>query len=221
MPRDYFDYDAWTQYFVMQGYQVVTLNFRGSSGYGREFEEAGYGEWGAKMQNDITDTVQYFHDNGLATPEKTCIVGYSYGGYAALYGGATTPELYKCVVSGGGVSDLNKLMKDAKDDLSDESFDILLKSIGNPDTEAARIASLSPVNMADRFKVPVLLLHGMEDERVSPEHSEAMEAALKSAGKDVSFVQLEGAAHSGWGGRTSIKYLESIVLFLVEQMGYP
>ena len=219
--RDYFDYDSWVQFFVGQGYQVVTMNFRGSSGYGREFEEKGFGEWGGQMQDDISDTARYFHDNGYATPDKTCIVGYSYGGYAALYGAATTPELYKCAVSGGGVSDLRKQLKSAKDEFNDESYEFLLGSIGDPKVMPQEIAMKSPVNLASQIDMPILLLHGTNDQRVEYEQSEDMHEALQDAGKDVTFVTLKNAYHSNWSVSTSVNYLESIVVFLVEHMGQP
>jgi len=217
--RDYFDYDPWVQYFVYQGYQVVQMNFRGSDGYGRAFEEAGYGEWGGLMQDDVTDTAKYFHSRGIASPNKTCIVGYSYGGYAALYGAATTPELYKCAVSGGGVSNLPLTLKNDKKELSDENYDLILASIGDPKVDKEKLTALSPEFMADKINVPVLILHGEEDSRVKFHQAERMKEALETAGKDVTLVPLRGEGHKSWSSKSTRLYLESIVLFLEEHIG--
>lgn len=217
--RDYFDYHPWVQYFVHQGFQVVQMNFRGSDGYGRSFEEAGHGEWGGLMQDDVTDTVKYFHSRGIASPEKTCIVGYSYGGYAALYGGATTPDLYKCVVSGGGVSNLLVTLKDDKKALNDENYDLILASIGDPEVNADHLKKTSPELLAAQFDDPVLILHGEDDERVKYHQAERMTEALKKAGKDVQLVPLKNAAHSDWRSDTSRVFLETVVQFVDRHIG--
>lgn len=217
--RDYYDYDAWVQYFVHQGYQVVQMNFRGSDGYGREFEEAGYEQWGGLMQNDVTDTVKYFHSRGIASPEKTCIVGYSYGGYAALYGGATTPDLYKCVVSGGGVSNLFQTLKDDKEELNEENYELILASIGDPKINETQLFAKSPEFLAAQFDDPVLILHGTEDDRVKYHQAEKMNAALEAAGKDVVLVPLNEAGHANWSQKTTALYLETIIVFLEDHIG--
>lgn len=216
--RDVFDFDYYVQYFVARGYQVVQMNFRGSSGYGKSYEEAGYGEWGGLMQDDITDTVKHFHSSGLASPNKTCIVGYSYGGYAALYGGATTPELYKCIVSGGGVADLVMSMKDDKGNLNEETYDFMKESMGDPKTERAKLDARSPLQMAEKFQDPVLLIHGKWDGRVEYHHSKKMDKALSKAGKNVTFVTLEEEGHSNWDLETEILYLETIESFLNQHL---
>jgi dipeptidyl aminopeptidase/acylaminoacyl peptidase len=197
------------------------MNFRGSSGYGKAFAEAGYREWGGLMQDDISDTVKYFHDRGLASADKTCIVGYSYGGYAALYGGASTPELYKCVVSGGGVSDLKLSLKNTKRDYGkdSETYEYWLKSQGDPQIDAQMLAQKSPVNMAEDFQAPVLLIHGERDGNVHVEQSESMEEVLKEAGKAVTFIELEDEGHSGWSLENEMIYYESIEAFLQEHIG--
>lgn len=219
--RNYFSYSHRVQYYVSRGYQVVRMNFRGSSGYGKAFAEAGYGEWGGVMQDDITDTVQYFHSRGLASPDKTCIVGYSYGGYAALYGGASTPELYKCIVSGGGLSDLKLSMKNIARDYGkdSETYEYWLKSKGDPKADAENYAQKSPVNLAENFQAPVLLIHGELDGNVRVEQSKRMEKALKKAGKPVTFIELEDEGHGGWSLENEMIYLESIEAFLQEHIG--
>jgi len=113
--RDYFLFDKMAQFLATRGYQVFQPNFRGSAGFGETFKSSGYGEWGGKMQNDITDGVKHLIATGGVNPDKICIVGASYGGYAALMGAAQTPELYKCSVSISGVTDLLDMLKHDKD----------------------------------------------------------------------------------------------------------
>ena len=216
--RDTFTFDYWAQYFVARGYQVVQMNFRGSDGYGRDFERAGYGEWGGLMYEDITDTVKYFHAQNLSSPEKTCIVGYSFGGYAALLAGAKNPELYSCIVSGGGPSDLIRMMKDDKGNLNEETYEFLKESVGDPKTEKDKLAAISPVNMASQFQDPVLLIHGEYDGRVDISHAEKMRRALDKADKSVVFQELEGVGHSRWDLTNEILYLETIDNFLRQHL---
>ena len=216
--RDYFTYQSWVQFFVSRGYQVVQLNFRGSSGYGTEHELAGYGEWGGLMQDDITDTVKYLHDKGYATPQNTCIFGYSYGGYAALYGGATTPELYACIVSGGGISNLVKLLRNDKIRLNDQSYAFLEASLGDL-SDKGKLREKSPIELVENYTAPVLLLHGERDYTVGVAQSREMINALKKENKDVTYVELEDEIHDGWSIDNEILFLESVESFLSEHIG--
>lgn len=216
--RDYYSYDPWVQYFVSQGYQVMQVNFRGSSGYGVAHEVAGFGEWGGVMQDDVTDAVKYIQEQGYASPENTCIVGYSYGGYAALYGGATTPELYACIVSGGGVSDLVRSEGEDRARFSDQTFSFLTNSVGY-DKDKAFLKAISPINLTDNFIAPVLLLHGERDNRVLATQSGRMRDSLKKADKPVTYVPLEGEGHDGWTLENEILYLETVSAFLSEHIG--
>jgi len=216
--RDYFAYDNWVQFFVSRGYQVMQINFRGSSGYGVTHEVAGFGEWGGLMQDDVTDAVKYMQENGYASPDKTCIVGYSYGGYVALYGGGSTPELYKCIVSGGGVVDLVRSMKNDQVRLTDQSFAVMVNSMGDL-SDKDFLKERSPSRLADNFVAPVLLLHGERDQTVSKLHSRRMKDALKKADKVVTYVELEEAGHSGWTIENEILYLETVETFLKEHIG--
>jgi len=208
--RDYFDYASGVQYLVTRGYQVLQPNFRGSSGYGRAFAEAGYGEWDGTMHEDLTDSVKYVFEQGRATQEKTCIFGYSYGGYAALLAAAKTPELYQCVIAGGGISDLRAFLKAKKKEHGSDSeiYEYWIESIGNPKTEETKIAAASPINMAGQIQVPVMLLHGEWDGIVEVEQSQKMQKALKKAGKAVEYWEIEEEGHYGWDLDIEIDYLE-------------
>lgn len=221
--RDYYDYDATVQYFVSRGYQVLQPNFRGSSGYGREFAEAGYGEWGGVMHEDLTDSVNYLYGRGTAKAENSCIFGYSYGGYAALYAAAKTPEMYQCVISGGGVSDLLLDLKQTQKDhgKDSESYEYWLESIGDPATEKDKLKEISPVSMAESFKAPVLLIHGEYDGIVDVKQSEIMRKALKKVGAEVEYLELEDEGHYGWDVETHKLYLETVETFLAKNLTLP
>lgn len=218
--RDYYDYDKTIQYFATHGYQVLQVNFRGSSGFGRKFAEAGYGEWGGTMQNDVMDAVKFLYNQNLASASNACIVGYSYGGYVALYAGASTPKMFKCIVSGGGVSDLLLSLKRTKKNYgsSSESYKYWLKSIGKPKTDKKHLQEISPVNSAHEFKVPVMLIHGENDYTVDISHSEKMYKALTKAGADVEFVKLEDVGHTNWDLETEILYLETVEGFVAKHL---
>lgn len=221
--RDYYDYDSTVQYFVTRGYQVLQLNFRGSSGYGREFAKAGYGEWGGVMHEDITDAVNYLYKNGTASPENSCILGYSYGGFAALYAGAKTPDMYRCIVSGGGLSDLLLDLKYTRRDYGkdSESYKYWVESMGNPDTDKQKLKDISPINMAELFKAPVLLIHGEYDGIVDVKHSELMLKALEKVGAQVEYLELEDEGHYNWEIETHELYLETIEDFLAKNLSLP
>ena len=187
--RDDGGFDYWTQFFANRGYAVLQMNFRGSSGYGYDFMRAGLKNWGKEMQDDVEDGARWLIDEGIADKDRMCIVGASYGGYAALMGGIKTPELYKCVISFAGVTDLVRLIKSRSRFLY---YEITREQIGNDYSELRKV---SPVQFAENFEAPVLLIHGTEDSTVNVEHSQAMNKALVAAGKAVTYVELNGGTH--------------------------
>ena len=142
--RDSLDFDIWAEFFATRGYLVLQPNFRGSAGYGHKYAEAGYHQWGGKMDDDITDGVQQLIKSGQADRSRICIFGASFGGYAALYGGAKTPELYKCVASFAGVADLNALVNWEHATKGHEGrYRYAVSSIGDPSKDAARLTTAS------------------------------------------------------------------------------
>jgi dipeptidyl aminopeptidase/acylaminoacyl peptidase len=198
--RDSFEYDVWSQFLASRGYLVLQPNFRGSSGYGVSFAESGYRHWDKVMADDLTDGVQALVKSGQADPNRICIFGASYGGYAALYAGASRPELYKCVVSWAGIADLDKFLHFERDFHGKDSgvYEYWLKQLGDPQRDAAAIKAASPITYAARYAPPVLLIHGVDDDIVDPEQSKLMQAALKKAGKDVRLLLYAGEGHGGW-----------------------
>lgn len=198
-------FDWMAQYFASRGYLVFQPNFRGSDGFGREHREAGYGEWGRKMQDDVTDGAELLIRKGWADPNRTCIIGGSYGGYAALAGGAYTPDLYKCVAAIAPVSDLNFMLSETRREAGSASAEYTwwTKLIGSQKDDKAKIEAISPVNAAANFKAPVLLIHGNDDTVVPFEHSARMESALKKAGKPVTLVKLQDGDH--WLSKSDVR----------------
>lgn len=192
--RDNFGFDFVAQYFASEGWAVLQPNFRGSDGFGRQFMEAGHRQWGRRMQDDITDGVQWLIDNGMVDPNRVCIVGFSYGGYAALAGALVTPDLYQCAVSIAGVSHLPRMME-WEAQTYPESYDFWRARIGDPDVDADDLVRYSPALRANEITTPILLLHGSADEIVPIEQSILMRDALVDAGAEHRYLRLNGADH--------------------------
>jgi dipeptidyl aminopeptidase/acylaminoacyl peptidase len=198
--RDHLAFDLYVQYFASLGYAVFQPNFRGSDGFGRQFAESGYGEWGHKMQDDISDALALLVQQKVVDPERTCIVGASYGGYAALAGAAFTPNLYKCVVAMSGPGDLAGFLKSRRKMFGADSdvYTYWIKQIGDPERDATRIAATSPMLHIDQIRAPILLIHGDADETVPYQQSKDMKKALDKAGHPTRLITLEDEGHSGW-----------------------
>lgn len=218
--RDAFAWDVWVQFLASRGYQVFQPNFRGSSGLGRAFAEAGYGQWGLLMQDDVTAGVEHLVSSGLADRERVCIVGSSYGGYAALQAGATRPDLYRCVIAASGVSDLMAMMRWVRSEHGGDSdtYEYWLKSIGDPGADRARLEAASPIGRVRDWRPPTLLIHGERDGVVPFEQSERMERALRGAGKDVRLIELENQGHSNWTSAIETRVMEEMEGFLAEHL---
>jgi len=220
--RDHLDFDPWTQMLTAQGYAVFQPNFRGSDGFGRAFMESGWGEWGGKMQDDITDGLDALIANGSVDPARVCIVGASYGGYAALAGIVRTPDRYRCAISVSGISDLDALVKwERGNGWTDDSdgYQHILKMIGSPTKDSARLAATSPALQASAVKATVLLIHGNEDEITPATQSERMKKALDKAGKKAEFIRLPLVGHRGWRPKTERQVLTTIQAFLLTNLG--
>lgn len=219
--HDEIGFDWMAQALAEQGYLVIQPQFRGSDGFGLAHEQAGHGEWGKKMQDDLTDAVNFFVKKGMVDSSKICIVGASYGGYAALAGGAFTPDLYKCVVSIAGIGDLESMLAWDKSEHGKNSWIVTYMeqqfTNGEDDTEA--MAAVSPENFAENFKAPVLLIHGEDDKRVPFKQSEQMKKALKRAKKNVTLVELKGENHHLSNNETRLQTLEELVKFVNTHIG--
>lgn len=214
-----FQWDA--QALANEGYLVFQPQFRGSEGFGSDFVRAGWGEWGKKMQSDITEGVQFLIEKGYANKDRICIFGWSYGGYAALMGGAQTPELYKCVVAGAAVTDLETMLATEKRDYGRDSWvlDYWKRSILNGETKEDHLGSMSPASLADNFKAPVLLIHGENDKIVPYKQSKIMRKALRKADKSVKLIKLDNDNHHLVENETRVQALSSAVNFINKHIG--
>lgn len=213
--RDEWGFDIDPQLLAAAGYAVLQVNFRGSSGYGRAFTQAGAKQWGGKMQDDITDATHWAIDQGVADPQRICTYGASYGAYAALEGTAKEPALYKCAAGYVGVYDL-PLMFSKGDTRELESGRAYLHDwIGEP----AQLGAMSPVNQADRIKVPVFLAAGGEDERAPIAHSKRMEQALRAAGVPVETLYYGTEGHGFYTTEHRVQYYTKLLDFLGRNIG--
>ena len=219
--RDRIAFDWWAQFLANRGYAVFQPNFRGSKGYGRAFDAAGFHEWGLKMQDDISDGVKKLIADGVVDPKRVCIVGASYGGYAALAGATFTPELYACAASVSGISNLGQMMTDERSAHGGKSqtMSFWISRIGSRADDETRLDATSPSLHADRVRAPVLLMHGKLDTTVPFAQSEEERDALQRAGKPVELVTFDGDDHYMSLAATRIKMLSTLERFLAANIG--
>jgi len=217
--RDDWGWDEEVQALATHGYAVFQPQFRGSSGFGKKFQESGYGQWGLAMQDDITAGVEYLIAQKLVDPARICIYGASYGGYAALWGLAKTPDLYKCGVSLAGVSDIEHMLTDQSDRNYDkEARQFQLSRIGDLATNKQKFDSVSPLKSAARIKAPVLLAHGEFDTRVPISHGQKMRDALRANGKSVEWLTFANGGH-GLGKPDRQRFYDALLAFLGKHIG--
>lgn len=214
--RDYLAWDYWVQFLASRGYAVLQPNFRGSTGYGRDFTVAGYGQWGLLMQDDVTDGAKAMIEQGIADPNRMCIVGGSYGGYAALMGAIATPDLFQCAVSFAGVTDIPRLLAQS------QRYKFASNNppnVGNRVDDHGQLRDTSPINNVDAIKIPILLIHGDKDLSVDVSHSKRMAKALKKAKKPYKLVIFKDGNHHLQLEKHRINFLRELEAFLGEQIG--
>jgi dipeptidyl aminopeptidase/acylaminoacyl peptidase len=190
--RDWWDYDPDVQAVATRGYAVLQVNYRGSGGYGYAFQKAGWRQWGGKMQDDVADATRWAIAQGIADPNRICIYGASYGGYAALEGAVKDPGLYKCAIGYVGVYDLGLMYE--RGDIPDTTYgkNYLKRVLG---TDRKTLAALSPVNQVGRLRAKVMLIVGGEDARVPPLQGQEMRKALRAKGIPCEWLYRDKEAH--------------------------
>lgn len=210
----FFDTDA--QFLASRGYAVLQVNFRGSDGRGPDFEHAGYREWGGKIQDDLVDGVRWAIGDGRVDPKRICVVGASFGGYAALMLAAREPDMFHCAVGYAGVYDLNLLATttEAKNDVR-----ILAQIRRYVGTDKAELDRYSPALQAARIKVPVLLVHGGKDKRAPLEQAEAMRDALIKAGHPPAWFLAPNEGHGFYDTKNVTEYYQRLEAFLARHIG--
>lgn len=194
--RDHWGFNPEIQLFASRGYAVLQMNFRGSVGYGRNFWEISFKEWGKTMQDDITDGVQWLIDEGIADPERIAIYGGSYGGYATLAGVAFTPDLYACAVDYVGVSNLFTFLNTIPPYWK-PYLDMMYEMVGNPNDEAdsIRMAEASPALHVDKIKAPLLIAQGANDPRVNIDESDQIVKSLRARDVEVPYLVKYNEGH--------------------------
>ncbi|HWD66781.1 MAG TPA: alpha/beta fold hydrolase [Caulobacteraceae bacterium] len=214
--KDYLSFDWWAEAFASRGYAVFQPNYRGSAGYGEAFTKAGYGQWGRKMQTDISDGVAELAKRGVIDPKRACIVGGSYGGYAALAGVTVQQGLYRCAVSWGGVADLPVMLRTEYRESGSTQTDVTRywRRFMGADEPNADLDSLSPAKLAARADAPILVMYGKDDTVVSPTQSQEMIEALKRAGKPYEVQVMAGEDHWLSKGATRTAMLQAAVAFV-------
>ena len=206
--RDDESWDWWTQYLAELGYAVIQPNYRGSSGYGREFAKKGEGQWGLKMQDDLDDALAWAVKEGIADPKRACMVGASYGGYAAMRAAQRGGGLYRCAISYAGVSDLAAMRAYDGQFLYGRTRGDWLKK------QAPDFRSVSPRFGAAAFSVPILLVHGKADKRVPVKQSRMMAGALEDAGKPFEYFEQPLADHHFTRSEDRLTFLQRMKAFL-------
>lgn len=212
--RDYDGFDPWVAYLTSRGYAVLRPNFRGSVGYGYEFAQAQMGRWGLEMQDDISDATTFLIEQGTANPEKICIFGASYGGYAATMATVKTPDLFRCAVSFAGVTDLRGIVKNKRRYLGGDL--VAEKQFGD---ETDDLKARSPLYNIDKIKIPILLMHGDEDRTVPVAQSQDFAEELEDAGKSVRYIELEDGGHSLAIQLNRTIFFEELDAFLIKHLG--
>lgn len=214
--RDYLTWDYQVQFLASRGYAVLQPQFRGSDGFGEDFRRAGYAQWGLVMQDDVTDGAKAMVASGLADPNRMCIVGSSYGGYAALMGAVVTPDLFQCAASFAGVTDILKMIAENRQyKFSSDNP----PNVGSRKDDKDQLRDTSPINNIDVIEVPVLLVHGENDLAVDVDHSKRMAKALKKAGKPHKLVILKDGNHYLELERHRIRFLKELEAFLDKHIG--
>jgi dipeptidyl aminopeptidase/acylaminoacyl peptidase len=212
--RDTADFDWWAQAMASRGYAVLQVNFRGSEGFGWSFLSAGFGQWGRKMQTDLSDGVRFLAADGRIDAKRVCIVGASYGGYAALAGATLDPGVYRCAASIAGPSDLSRMVSWSGEEHGVTSKRYWLRFMGAERMGDPRLREISPAAHADRVVAPILLVHGRDDTVVPFTQTQMMADALKRAGKPYDLVVLRHEDHWLSHGDTRLQMLEAVIAFL-------
>lgn len=216
--RERWGYNPEAQWFANRGYACLQVNYRGSTGYGKDFLNAGNKEWGGKMHNDLVDAVHWAIEQGIADPKKVAIYGGSYGGYAALVGATFTPDVFNCAVDIVGPSNLITLIKTIPPYWT-PLVKVFHLRVGDPDTEEDFLKSRSPLFKVDQIKIPMLIAQGANDPRVKQAESEQVVEAMKSKGIDYEYMLFPDEGHGFAKPENRIKFYTAAEKFLAKHLG--
>ncbi|MEW6993501.1 prolyl oligopeptidase family serine peptidase [Colwelliaceae bacterium MEBiC 14330] len=213
--RDYWSFDPEVQYLAVNGFSVLQINFRGSGGYGQEFEALGYRVWGNRIQQDIQDGYLWLVKQGKAELGNACIMGASFGAYSAVQSVAIFPETYKCAIANAGIYDLELLFDEG--DIREQRAGLsYLKAVVG--TNKQELKNMSPVNYANKIKAPLLLAHGEDDERAPYEHAEVLREALDEVEGSYEWFVVDKEGHGFYSPDNQRAYMEKVVEFLSKNL---
>lgn len=211
--RDWRRFDPVAQFLSMLGYAVIQPNFRGSAGYGREFAERGYREWGEAMQTDLLDALAHLAEQGMGDPDRACIIGYSYGGYAALMGALQTPDRFQCAIAGAAPTDLRQMMRHMRD-VGGDVYAYWTEQLGDYRDDREAINAVSPVNLAESLEIPLFMFHGGEDPIVPVSHSENLADEFDDAGVPYELLVVDDMGHDWGSANNQRQIMQDIARFL-------
>jgi dipeptidyl aminopeptidase/acylaminoacyl peptidase len=215
--RNSWGYNSEVQFLASRGYAVFQVNFRGSKGYGKDFWIAGFKEWGAKMQDDITDGVHWLVKQKIADPSRIGIYGFSFGGFSALHGLMSSPALYRCGASYSGFTNLFAYFKDIPPYFR-PYLQMYYETVGNPETDADYFRAASPVFHTDKIKVPVLIAQGGRDPRVNMNETHQFVKELKKKKVPVTYIFKEGEGHVFRNNENRLEFYKKLEIFLDQNL---
>jgi dipeptidyl aminopeptidase/acylaminoacyl peptidase len=213
--RDEWGFNTQNQMLANQGMAVLQVNFRGSGGFGQNFEQAGFQKWGSEVQYDILDATHYVIEQGYVDKNRICISGGSFGGYSALQSAILEPDLFKCAIGFAGIYNL-ELMFDEGDIANSASGTSYLKNVLGQNSEVLR--AMSPSENVDKLKANLLLVHGGDDERAPIEQLESLEKALKAHDYPYEKLVMDDEGHGFYNDDNRAQYYEKMLLFLKKNL---
>lgn len=216
--RDSWSFNPEVQFLADRGAAVLQVNYRGSTGYGKAFWTASFGQWGLRMQDDLTDAVRWAVAQGIADPGRVAIYGGSYGGYAALAGITKEPELFACAVSYCGVSNIFTML-DGLAPYREQLRAMLYEMVGDPRRDAERLEATSPLFHVDRIRCPLLIAHGANDPRAPKSESDQIVAVLRERGVDVEYLVKDSEGHGFVNEENQFEFYHAMERFLAKHLG--
>ncbi|WDS37722.1 S9 family peptidase [Pseudoxanthomonas sp.] len=214
--EDDWDFDTDAQFLASRGYLVLQVNYRGSSGRGYAFQEAGYLKWGTRIQDDLLDGVRWTIDQGMSDPKRICVYGGSFGGYSAMMTAARAPGMFQCAVGLAGIYDLDMMYNKGDIRTTESGRHYLQRVIGR---DQAALDANSPVSLASRIKIPVLLAHGEDDQRAPFAQAKAMRAALTAAGNPPQWLSVPKEGHGFYSEANNVTWFKTLEAFLDAHIG--
>jgi dipeptidyl aminopeptidase/acylaminoacyl peptidase len=211
--RDSWEFSFLRTFLANRGYAVLQMNYRGSSGFGLNWRTSAHQDWGGRTWSDIHDATRWAVAEGIADPKRVCILGWGFGGYAALLGAARNGDTYKCAVSINGITDLETQINHG---IVTGDKEIRRFQIGN---DPAKLKRDSPLQLVSDINIPVLLVHGTKDWQVQPDHSKTLAAVMGRAKKDAKLVLIKGGTHELERQSDRVTLLEEVETFLTANLG--